>query len=141
MRPRSLRTALLITDAATDLILGFFLVFFPLKILDILGLPVEIPPFYAPILGGVLIGIGMALLIESMTGSRGMDALGLRGATLINLFGALALASVVIKGRFYIPLRGYLILLGLLFFLLLLSGVELLVYRSAGSQSSRKTDE
>jgi uncharacterized membrane protein len=136
-----MRTLLLITDAIVDLALGFFLVLFPVKVLDFLGLPVEAPPFYAIILGGVLIGIGIALFLGLKTGSRSGDGLGLHGAMLINLFGALALASLLIKSWIYIPLRGYLILLGLLFFVVLLCGAELLVCRSEQSQSLRKTDE
>ncbi len=136
-----MRAALLIIDAATDLILGFFLVFFPLKVLDFLGLPVEMPPFYATILGGVLIGIGVALLIALSPGRRGREGLGLGGALIINLFAALALASLLIVGRISVSIIGYLILLGLLIFLVLLCGAELLVHLSDRKHTSRKSDE
>jgi hypothetical protein len=135
-----MRTTLFIIDAVVDLALGFFLVFFPVKVLELLGLPVEAPPFYAVILGGVLIGIGIALLFEACNGHRRVNGLGLGGAMIINLFAALTLAALLISGRMFIPLRGYLILLGLTFFLLLLCGVELLVSRPEHGQSSRKTD-
>jgi len=136
-----MRTVLLIIDAVIDLVLGFFLVFFPMKVLALLGLPVEAPPFYAIILGGVLIGIGLALLMGSAAEKRQADGLGLGGALIINLFAALALAALLISGRIYLSLIGYLILLGLLVFLLLLCGAELLVYRSHRDRVSRKTDE
>jgi len=136
-----MRTVLLIIDAVINLVLGFFLVLFPVKVLELLGLPVEAPPFYAIILGGVLIGIGLALLMGLSAEACRADRLGLGGALIINLFAALALASLLISGRIYIPLSGYLILLGLLFFLLLLCGIELLVSRSNQNHSSRKMNE
>jgi hypothetical protein len=141
MKPGTLRIVMLTIDAVVDLALGFFLVLFPVKVLGFLGLPVEAPPFYAVILGGVLIGIGIALLSGLSTKRRGQDGLGLGGALFINLFGALALASLLIGGRIYISLVGYLILLGLLIFLLLLCSVELLVHHLDRSRSSRRADE
>ncbi len=136
-----MRSILLIIDAIVNIFLGFFLVFFPLKVVDLLGLPVETPPFYAIVLGGVLIGIGIALFLGTERRSGTADGLGLGGALLINLFAALALVSLLIGDRIYIPLRGYLILLGLVLFLLLLCGVELLVYRAGRGQSSGEEDE
>lgn len=135
-----MRSILLIIDAIVNIILGFFLVFFPLKVVDLLGLPVETPPFYATVLGGVLIGIGIALFLGMEKRSGTTDGLGLGGALFINLFAGLALASLLIGDRICIPLRGYLILLGLVLFLLLICGLELLVYR-AGRGQSGKSDE
>jgi hypothetical protein len=136
-----MRILLLIIDAIVNLVLGFFLVFFPLNVVDLLGLPVEIPPFYGIILGAVLIGIGIALLMELSPGAEKEGWLGLGGAMIINLFAALALVSLLIGGRIYLPLRGYVIILTLLLFLLLLSVVEWWVRRSSRNQLSRKTDE
>jgi hypothetical protein len=136
-----MRTILLIIDAIVDLILGFFLILFPVKVLGLLGLPVEAPPFYAIILGGVLIGIGIALFLGLSNAQPTRDGLGLGGALIINLFAALALASLLIVGRISVSLIGYLILLGLLIFLLLLCGAELLVHLSDRKHTSCKTDE
>jgi len=136
-----MRTVLLTIDAVIDLVLGFFLVFFPMRVLALLGLPVEAPSFYAIILGGVLIGIGLALLMGLSAEACRADGLGLGGALIINLFAALALAALLISGRIYVSLIGYLILLAFLFVLLVLCAVELLVHRSDRGRSSRKTDE
>jgi len=141
VRFENLRTVLLSINTAVHLLAGFFLVLFPLKIVDLLGLPVEMPPFYASILGGVLVGIGMVLLLGSWKSSGVSDGLGLIGVLFIDLFAALTLAALLISGRIFIPLRGYLILLGLTFFLLLLCGVELLVHQSDKNLTSGKSDE
>jgi hypothetical protein len=136
-----MRSTLLIIDAVIDLALGTLLIIFPLRLFQLLGLPVEVPPFYGIILGGVLIGIGIALLmgLSPKVGREGW--LGPGGAMIINLFGALALAALLASGRIYISLRGYLILLGLLFLLVVLSIVEWSVLRSNRKRSTRETVE
>ena len=63
-----MRSTLLMIDAAINLALGFLLLIFPLDLFQFLGLPLEVPSFYASILGGVLVGLGIALLIERLRG-------------------------------------------------------------------------
>jgi Na+-transporting NADH:ubiquinone oxidoreductase subunit NqrE len=58
------RSTLLKADAAINLILGILLMAFPAGLVRALGISMPDLPFYATILGGVLFGIGLALLIE-----------------------------------------------------------------------------
>ena len=119
---------MLILDAAINLILGCLLVIFPLKVFQFLGLPIEAPPFYASILGAVLVGIGIALLTEHLRGSGEMVGLGLGRAIVINLYGGLVLATWLVSGKLSIPLRGHLVLWGLVVILVAISGLELFVH-------------
>lgn len=57
-----------------------------------LGMPVAAKPFYASIFGGVLFGIGIALLMERSRETTGLSGLGLGGAIAINLCGGFVLA-------------------------------------------------
>jgi hypothetical protein len=116
---------MLILNAIINLILGFLLLAFPLDVFQLLGLPVEVPPFYANILGGVLVGIGIALLTEHFRGSRGMVELGIGGAMVINLYASLVLVVWLVSGRLNIPLRGHMVLWGLVIILMAISGGEL----------------
>ncbi len=75
---------LLTIDACINLVLGLLLMLTPLGITDLLGVPTPITPFYALILGAVLIGIGLALIIERYKDRLGVTGLGLGGANCIN---------------------------------------------------------
>jgi hypothetical protein len=101
---------LLLVDAIINLALGIPLAFFPRGAAEFLGIPIPNIPFYASILGAVLMGIGLALLIERSTHSRGMTGLGIGGAIAINLCGAGALSAWLIGGELDLPLRGTLFL-------------------------------
>lgn len=131
---------MLLIDAIINLILGLLLLAFPLDVFQLLGLPVEAPPFYANILGAVLVGIGIALLTEHFGASSGTTGLGLGGAVVINLYVALILIILLIGGRLHIPLRGHLVLWGLVIILVAISGVELRVQRSKRDALSRADD-
>ena len=113
---------LLKTDAAINLILGILLMAFPLNLVKALGLPIVYPAFYPSILGGVLFGIGLALLIESYRKSNGLVGLGLAGAIAINLCGAIVLALWLVSDKLTLPLRGHILLWSLV---LLLVGISL----------------
>jgi hypothetical protein len=78
---------LLIIDAAINLALGVLLVCFPAQTVQTLGLPQFEQTFYLSILGAVLIGIAIALLIESRRKQQAIVGLGLGGAVAINLCG------------------------------------------------------
>jgi len=56
-------TTLIKADAAINLILDILLMAFPAKLVKVLGIPMADLSFYPAILGGVLFGIGMALLV------------------------------------------------------------------------------
>jgi hypothetical protein len=101
---------LLFIDAVINLLLGSLLLLYPLGIADWLGVPVAASAFYPTILGGVLIGIGLALLIEARGGMRGARGLGMAGAIAINLCGAGVLAVWLVAMPPAIPLRGMILL-------------------------------
>jgi len=81
---------LLLVDSVVNLLLGGLLLTYPRWLIDVLGLPTMRSAFYPSILGGVLVGIGIALLIAFRGGVHG---LGLDGAIAINLCGAGVLAG------------------------------------------------
>ena len=113
--------ALLLTDAAINLGLGLVLALTPVQLIGWLGLPEARPSFYARILGGVLFGIGLALLFETFAAGTG---LGLAGALAINLSGAAVLAACLLFQVLTIPTRGRVLLWVLVALLVVLSAVE-----------------
>ena len=117
------RSFLLKADAAINLILGVLLMAFPAKLVKALGIPLSDPSFYATILGGVLFGIGLALLLECYRKSNRFIGLGLGGAIAINLCGGLVLAVWLLSNALRLPLRGQIFLWSLV---LLLVGISLL---------------
>jgi hypothetical protein len=117
-------TFLLKIDAAINLILGILLLAFPLELVQALGVPMVDPSFYPSILGGVLFGIGLALLIECYRQSNGFIGLGLGGAIAINLCGGFVLAIWLLSGRLNLPLRAQIFLWALVLLLIGLSLIE-----------------
>ena len=118
---------LILVDAIINLGLGGLLIFFPRALVEALGVPPSESAFYPSILGAVLFGIGLALLIEV---SRG-GGLALGGAVAINLSGALVLGLWLLFGGLELPVRGRLILWGLVAILVSISTVELLAQRGS----------
>ena len=116
-------TFLLKVDAAINLIIGILLLAFPAGLVKALGIPMEVPAFYATILGGVLFGIGLALLKECYWKSSRFSGLGLGGAIAINLCGGGVLVTWLISDALILPLRGQIFLW---FLVLLLIGLSLL---------------
>jgi hypothetical protein len=108
MKPKH-KTFLLI-DGIVNLILGILLLLFPFGVAEILGVPIPASNFYPTILGGVVFGIGIALLIEGHGETRGIRGLGLGGAIVINFCGAGILALWLAFKHLDIPLRGLIIL-------------------------------
>ena len=118
-----MRRSLLVADALVNLLLGVLLISFPSVLAGALGVPEARPAFYAGILGGVLFGIGLALLLEAYGGGRG-QGLGLGGAILINSCGAIVLAGWLLFGKLALPLRGVIFLWGLVVVLGAISALE-----------------
>jgi hypothetical protein len=118
------RDVLLTADGVINLVLGILLIVFPGWLVAFLGIP-EGSRFYANILGGVLLGIGIALFLER--GARGWrgSGLGLDGAVVINLCGGLVLAGWLIFGDLALSLPGTLFLWFLVFLLVGLSSAEI----------------
>ena len=75
---------LLTIDGIVNLGLGILLLLVPFGMAEILGVPRSNLDFYPTILGGVIFGIGIALLIERYGHSRNIRGLGLGGAIVIN---------------------------------------------------------
>jgi hypothetical protein len=117
---------LLSIDACINLILGLLLMLTPLGIADLLGVPTPITPFYALILGAVLLGIGLALITEIFKDRLGVSGLGLGGAVCINLCGAGVLVIWLLISGQALPLRGQLLLWSIAILVLGLSTIELL---------------
>ena len=101
---------LLILDGIVNLGLGIILLLFPLGADKYLGLPVPENYFYSSILGGVIFGIGLALILERFGHALNFRGLGLGGAILINMAGSLVLIFWLMFIELQIPLHGYIIL-------------------------------
>jgi len=84
----------LIIDALITFVLGILLLLlipYP-HLAVILGVPEVTHAFYPSIMGGVFVGVGIALLIEAKRrGEDSMVGLGLGGAVAINLCGGMTL--------------------------------------------------
>ena len=117
--------SLLLADAVINLGLGGLLIFFPNWLVALLGIPQAQPAFYPSILGAVLVGIGIALLIERRRGG----GLGLAAAIAINLSGGVVLACWLLFGGLSLPLHGEIFLWGLVAILVGISGMEIRAHR------------
>ncbi len=120
------RQQLLIIDAAINLILGGLLLLYPTGIAAWLGVPQVAHSFYPVILGGVLVGIGLALLIEALGSANKIRGLGIAGAIAINFCGAGVLAIYLVVGTLEIPLRGEILLWSIAVLVLALGVIECL---------------
>ena len=116
---------LLLIDGIANLALGVLLLLFPLGTAEIFGVPLPESNFYPTILGGVIFGIGVALLIERYGFEKGIRGLGLGGAIAINICGSLVLLGWLIFAPPAIPLRGSIILWGIGILVLGIGLVEL----------------
>jgi hypothetical protein len=77
---------------------------------DFLGLPHTPQSFYPNILGGVFVGITIALAVQAFRKKHGPVGLGAVGALAINICGALVLTVWLSVGKLDLPLRGALLL-------------------------------
>lgn len=114
------RTLLLI-DAMANLVLGALLLSYPIGIADVLGLPSSNSSFFPSILGGVVFGIGIALLLAR----AGRPGLGIEGAVAINLVGAGVLVIWLVAQPPEIPFRGLITLWAVAAVVLGIGAVEL----------------
>lgn len=111
---------ILLIDSVINFLIGVLLLFYPRTLVELLGIPLVGNAFYPSILGAILVGIGMALFLEWRKTSSNFIGLGIGGAIVINICAALALLVWLVLGDLAIPLRGRLILWGLV---LLIIGV------------------
>ena len=129
------RHAVLAADAAINLLLGILLLAFRPELAGFLGVPMTEQTFYPTILGGVLFGIGVALLIEVLGRPKKLSGLGLGGTVAINLCGGIVLMVWLTSGRLSIPLRGEVLLWALVAVLVGISAMEIWAHfrRGAGT--------
>jgi hypothetical protein len=129
MKPRKLT---LLIDFIINLILGVLLLAYSNKLAEYLGVPKAESSFYPNILGGVFVGIALALLIEFFNKyDRITSGLGLLGAIVINLCGGIILIIWLLFGDLGLPLRGSVFLWILAFVLIVLSSIELINHYKA----------
>ena len=121
------RKYILLFDAIINLILGILLVLYSKDLAEFLGIPIVESSFYPNILGGVFIGIALALYRETRRkASKVTTGLGLIGAIGINLCGGLVLLIWLIFGHLHIPVKGRILLWCLDLLLMVLSSIELI---------------
>ena len=124
-------------DAAINLTLVILLMAFPAGLVKALGIPTETTPFYATILGAVLVGIGLALLLECYRKTNRFVGLGLGGAIVINLCGGFVLAAWLLSDKLILPLRGQILLWSLVLLLAAISLLEGLIHIKKGKMLSQ----
>ena len=136
------RPKILLLDAFINIVLGLLLATFPKSVVRLLGVPTTDARFYPSILGAVLLGIGLALLIEFYRQPSQSPGLGLHGAIAINLCGAFFLAGWLLSGTLNIPLRGQVFLWTIAVALVIISGSESWLMRrtAANPKSTDVTD-
>lgn len=126
------RSQLLTIDGVANLLFGLFLLASPRSFFLALGLPWTGRSLYATILGGVLVGIGIALMLESRRQNGGLVGLGLGGAIAINLTAGLVIAAwLLLSGATEVSTVGRVVLWLLVLFLVGLSTAEIVAHRRA----------
>jgi len=123
------RPRLLLLDAVINFFLGILLLVFPESVVDLLGVPHADVTFYPGILGGVLLGIAVALWIEHRRKSEQPAGLGLAGAAAINLCGAAVVVGWLLFGGLDLPGRGQVFLWTLAIVLIAISVAEMVDMR------------
>ena len=101
---------LLTIDGIINLALGILMLFFPTQMIQTFDLPRAYNNFYINILGAVLLGIGVALLIERSSNRLRMSGLGIAGAIAINLCGSGTLIAWLLFGNLDLSLGGNILL-------------------------------
>ena len=118
----------LLIDAFINLILGILLLAFCPFTVNLLGVPSTDNYFYPNILGGVFVGIAIALIIESLRKeTTNYIGLGLIGAISINISGGIVLFFWLLFGGLDLSLKGLIFLWTLDIVLILISSIELFI--------------
>lgn len=118
----------LLIDAGINFVLGIMLLSFSPFIVNFLGVPSAENHFYPTILGGIFIGITIALAIEAFKKQTEITGLGLVGAVCINISGGLVLLFWLLFGHLELPIKGFIFLWTLDVILLIISSVELIMH-------------
>jgi len=115
-------------DAVINLFLGIILLVFDSSLAEFFGVPYSNTNFYPNILGGIFIGITIALVLEALRKNESeFIGLGLLGAICINICGGLVLVFWLLFGDLDLPLRGEILLWSLGIMLVILSCFELVI--------------
>ena len=134
------RSKVLLLDALINVVLGLLLATFPDSVVRLLGVPATDTRFYPSMLGAVLLGIGMALLIEFYRKPSRSPGLGLSGAIAINLCGAVFLIGWLLSGQLNLSVRGQVFLWTTAVALVTISGSEWwLMTRKATTPNDRES--
>jgi hypothetical protein len=120
--------ALLELDGFGNIVLGLLFAFVPGPLARVLGLPGFESAFYPSLFGILLVGIGIALLVERYGHSQRFVGLGLGGALVVNLCFGVALTAWLVAGNLALPVRGYFVLWALVAILLGFGIVETWVH-------------
>lgn len=127
------RTKLLTVDGAANLLFEVALLAFPRPVFEAVGLPLAGRGVSPTILGGVLIGIGIALMQESRSKGGNTSGLDLGGAVAINLTAGLAIAGwLLLSETSDLSFLGQILLWVLVLFLVSPSGGEVIARMRAG---------
>ena len=124
------RSLLLTIDSLVNLLLGVLLVVFPQDLISFLGIPEPSSAFYPSILGAVLFGIGIALWMERGADRARVRGLGLGGAVVINLCGALVLSAWLLFGDLSLSIKAAAVLWGIVAVLTVVSLAEVVGVRN-----------
>ena len=128
---RSMNRSLLLTiDGLINLLLGVLLVVFPRDLISYLGIPEPSSAFYPSLLGAVLFGIGIALWMERGADRARVRGLGLGGAVVINLCGALVLSAWLLFGDLSLSIKAAAVLWGIVAVLTVVSLAEIVGVRN-----------
>ena len=130
------RSTLLTLDGLGNLFLGALLLFVPVPLAAWLGIPSAGNGFYPSLFGAVLVGIGIALLLERGGSSNHARGLGLAGALTINLCFGIVLMGWLLLGGLDLRPHGAIVLWSLVLILVGLGGVEIAAELSGRSAPS-----
>ncbi len=120
------RSHLLTVDGVANLLFGIAVLACPEPFFRTLGLPWPGHSLYSTILGGVLVGIGLALIREGHSKAGVTAGLGLWGAVAINLSAGLVIAGwLLFSGNESVLAPGRMVLWALVLFLIGLSVAEI----------------
>ncbi len=102
---------------------GVLLLALPLTTIRVLGLPRSETAFWPRLLGAVLIGLAAATFMDASV--RFGHGLGLGGSFTINIISALTLAAILTLQKGPTPLRGRIVLWGLVVVLIVLAFAQI----------------
>jgi hypothetical protein len=129
-------STMLSLDVIGNILLGVLLMVFPAELAQMLGVPPIQSTLYSSILGGLLIGIGVALFVERFKNFLGITGLGLGGAISINTCFAIVLGLWLVSNGMNLSTFGYIILWGLVVVLFGFSFFEFLTYTARRRHSA-----